>query len=479
MSSPVLSERFGYLVIGGFVRFLLINFTAAGLLAQGLPLVLASNTVLHTFAGGANDGRAPSGGMTLVGNMFYGTTRYGGAQNRGTIYRMNLDGSGYSILHHFAGGTNDGDGPQGSLIVAGSTIYGTTFNGGASNFGTVFSMQTSGSNFAVLHTFPTGTNDGTFPGSSLVLVGSTLYGVTELGGAANLGTVFKIDTNGTNYATLHQFVAGTSDGHLPFAGLTLSGSTLYGVTAQGGSGGNSGTIFKIDLDGTNFGLLYQFKGPSFGDGYNIEHRLTLVGTTLYGDTNQGGTAGTGTIFKINTNGTGYAVLYSFEGTTGNDGHPSSALTLVDDHLIGSTDPIDSTYPDILYSIKLDGSGFGVFYRFNGATTEGREPGGDLVAIGSNLYGVTSYGGGGTNNGVIYTLALPTLKIVSMNYSTDGHFLLSGRNFPNSSLTIEASSDLITDFIYLGTTTADANGVFQYDDAGVAGVPMRFYRGVSP
>src|SRR6185295_7115047 len=124
----------------------------------------------------------------------------------------------YSILHHFAGGINDGAGPTGTLVVAGSTIYGTTINGGPNNFGTIFSIDTSGSNFALLHTFPTGTNDGTFPPGSLVLVASTLYGVAEQGGTDNLGAIFKIDTNGANYAKLHDFATGTSDGHLPLAG---------------------------------------------------------------------------------------------------------------------------------------------------------------------------------------------------------------------------------------------------------------------
>jgi uncharacterized repeat protein (TIGR03803 family) len=299
--------------------------------------------------------------------------------------------------------------------------------------------------------------------------------MTEQGGADNLGTIFKINTNGTGYATLHQFATGIGDGHLPFGGLTLAGSTLYGTTAQGGSSG-AGTLFKIELNGSGYMLLHQFTGVQ-GDGRNIEHSLTLVGTTLYGVTNQGGKNGTGTIFKINTDGGGYSVFYSFEGSTGNDGHPSSPLTLVNGHLVGSTDPIDASIPDIIYSIALDGSGFGVLYRFNGPTTEGREPTGDLAVIDSTMYGVTSQGG--TGRGVVYALALPILKIVSVNHSNDGHFVLTGQSFPNSSIAIATSPDLATGFMPFDTTTADANGVFQYDDDGVAGVPMKFYRAVEP
>jgi uncharacterized repeat protein (TIGR03803 family) len=445
-------------------------------LLQTIRLASASNTILHTFAGEPTDGRSPSGGMTLSNNVFYGTTRYGGAHNNGIIFRMNPDGSGYSILHHFAGGMNDGSDPTGTLVVAGSTIYGTTMNGGSNNAGTVFSIDTSGSNLALLHTFPTGMDDGTLPPGPLVLVDSTLYGVTEQGGTDNLGTIFKINTDSTGYAILHSFASGTSDGHLPIAGLTLAGSTLYGTTAQGGtSGNNAGTLFKIDLTGTGYMLLHSFTGIH-GDGDNPEHTLTLFASTLYGVTNQGGTAGTGTIFKIDASGTGYGVLYSFEGSTGNDGHPSSALTAFEDHLIGSTDPMDANIPGLVYSVGLNGSGFGTLYRFNGPTTEGREPGADLAVIGSTMYGVTGFGG--TGRGVIYALALPTPTILSVNHPDNSHFSLTGQAFPNSAVAIDFSPNLATEFMLLDTVMSDANGMFGYIDSTIAGDSMKFYEATS-
>ncbi len=76
-----------------------------------IAVASATDIILHPFAGEPNDGRSPAGGMTLSDNVFYGSTRYGGAHNKGIIFRINPDGSGYTILHHFAGGTNDGDGP--------------------------------------------------------------------------------------------------------------------------------------------------------------------------------------------------------------------------------------------------------------------------------------------------------------------------------------------------------------------------------
>lgn len=436
-----------------------------------------ASTVIHDFAGAPNDGRNSSGGIVIADNLLYGTTGFGGPTNgSGVIFRMNPDGSGYTILHTFYGGTNDGARPAGRLLVSGSTIYGVTQNGGPSNFGTVYSMDITGSNFKVIHSFTGGANDGEFPNAPLVLVNSTLYGVCELGGPDNLGIIYQIDTGGTGFTVLHAFATGPTDGHLPFGGLTLSATTLYGVTAQGGNSNNAGTIFKIDINGSGYALLHQFSGVQ-GDGYNPEHNLTLIGNILYGVTNQGGTAGTGTIFKIGIGGNGYAVLYSFEGATGNDGHPSSALTLVADHLIGATDPIDNSIPDLVYSVRSDGSGFGVLYRFNGPTSEGREPGGDFAVIGSTLYGATGYGGS-AGNGVVYTLDLPLLKITSVMRPAANEFSLTGQAFPNSGVTIEVIPDLETGPESLYPTTADGNGVFHFDDLNAAG-SLKFYRATSP
>ncbi len=87
--------------------------------------------------------------------------------------------------------------------------------------------------YTVLKSF-TG-SDGDAPWAGLVLAGSTLYGTTEQGGASDGGVVFKVNTDGTGYAVLKSFAG--SDGQNPWAGLVLAGSTLYGTTADGGSSG--------------------------------------------------------------------------------------------------------------------------------------------------------------------------------------------------------------------------------------------------
>src|SRR5206468_2874221 len=134
--------------------------------------------------------------------------------------------------------------------------------------------------------------------AGLVLSGSTLYGTTSGGGGSGYGTVFKINTNGTGFTNVHNFIY--SDGAYPLAGLILSGNILYGTAYGGGNSGN-GVVFKVSTDGTGFTNLYSFTGPSPPNndgGANPAAGLNLSGNTLYGTTVGGGSAGNGTVFNV-------------------------------------------------------------------------------------------------------------------------------------------------------------------------------------
>src|SRR5678815_4117627 len=160
------------------------------------------------------------------------------------------------------------------------------------------SMNTDGTGFTLLHNFSgNDITDGRAPTGSLTLSGSTLYGTAFVGGSADEGVIFRVNTDGTGYGLLHNFTGGVSDGAKPFGSLALSGSTLYGTTREGG-GSNLGTLFRIGIDGSGFGLLESFGGapadganPRFGD-----LALSDNGATLYGMTVVGGTANKGVVF---------------------------------------------------------------------------------------------------------------------------------------------------------------------------------------
>ena len=124
----------------------------------------------------------------------------------------------------------------------------------------MFKLNTDGTGFTVLHSFAAGSgtlppsaftnSDGTFP-SGLILSGNTLYGTGVAGGSSGNGTVFALNTDGTGFTTLHSFTSlssndTNSDGTEPNAGLILSGNTLYGATFHGGNSG-WGTVFSISF----------------------------------------------------------------------------------------------------------------------------------------------------------------------------------------------------------------------------------------
>ena len=188
------------------------------------------------------DGALPRSGLSLVNGLLYGTTYGGGAHAyAGTIYQVTVS----TALFTFTGGP-DGSQPMGSLISDGSgNLLGTASAGGDGLFGNghgvVFSFNIASGKMTVLHTFKG--SDGAAPAGSLLRDSSgNLYGTTMLGGAANHGTVFKLDTSGT-LTTLYSFTGG-ADGANPVAGLVMdSAGNLWGVASAGGSG--YGTVFEI------------------------------------------------------------------------------------------------------------------------------------------------------------------------------------------------------------------------------------------
>jgi uncharacterized repeat protein (TIGR03803 family) len=162
------------------------------------------------------------------------------------------------------------------------------------SYGNIFSIGTDGTNFRSLFSF--NGNNGSSPQGSLILSGSTLYGMAEQGGNYGDGVIFSIGTDGTNFRSLFSFNG--TNGSSPQGSLILSGSTLYGMAEQGGNDGD-GAIFSIGTDGTGFQDLLSFSGSNGANPYYGE--LTLSGNTLYGMTSGGGAHSDGTVFELTLN----------------------------------------------------------------------------------------------------------------------------------------------------------------------------------
>jgi len=383
-----------------------------GLSFLALP-VRAQINLLHEFAGGIVDGEYPYGSLIISGSTIFGMTHGGGDSGYGTIFKIETDGTGFTLLYEFSGVPDDGGWPFGSLIISGSTLFGMTSWGGE-GFGMVFKIGITGADFTVLHSFAGGSEDGLSPQGSLLISGSTLYGMTRHGGDSNEGTIFKIESNGTGFGLLHEFTGCPNDGRQPVGSLILSGTTLYGMTYYGGVSGYGGTIFKIEANGSGFAELHEF-ASIYDESENPQGSLIISNSTLFGMTNNGGDFRKGTIFKIETDGTGFTSLHQFSGSNFDGSFPNGSLLVLGATLFGTTYKGGNSNMGTIFKIQTDGSGFSLLHSFAGDTTDGASPKADIILSDSTFYGMTEKGGD-SNKGVIFSL--PRFSISGM-VSHDG------------------------------------------------------------
>ena len=346
--------------------------------------------IIHSFAGAPAGGGFGMGDVVLNGSYLYGATDKGGVSDLGVIFKVKIDGTAFQVLHSFSD-TPDGRGANGSLVLKNSILYGMTRFGGASGKGTIFKVKIDGTGYKVLHSFAGGATDGEYPEAGLTAVGTSLFGGTDGGGASTKGTIFKIGLGGTGFKVVHSF-SGT-DGIMPSGTLTYSGTKLYGVTQSGGSG-SSGTLFRMSPSGLGFTVLHNFQGGP-GDGENpYMEKLAIANGIIYGATYSGGLYGCGTIFKINTSGSGYSVIHTFEAIVSDGRQPYAGVIVAGTKLYGLTEMGGANDKGALYTINTNGTGFQILHSFAGGDTSEGEPWGSLVrkvstTLGERLYGLTT------------------------------------------------------------------------------------------
>src|SRR6266404_402498 len=378
--------------------FLLPMVTASlGLIPPG-RLTAQTFTNLHSFTGG--DGATPYATLTVSGNTLYGTTKDGGLGS-GTVFRINTDGTGFTNLHSFDA-NNDGASPYAVLVLSGNTLYGTAPYGGSDGKGTIFKVNTDGTGFSEIHPFLYPDHGGPYDG--LILSGDTLYGTTGEGGSLGWGSVFAVKTNGTGFTNLYSFNLNGSDGFYPYAGggLLLLSNTMYGATLVGGIS-NAGTVFRLNTDGSGYTNLYSFLYGN--DGANRNSGLVLFGNALYGTVCFGGSTDQGDVFKVNTDGSGFTNLHSFTGGF-NEAYSDAGLFLSGNTLYGTTYLGGLGNKGTIFKINTDGSGFTNLHHFAG-TPDGANLNGGLVLSGNTLYGAAS-AGGSSNSGTVFSFTLPGL-----------------------------------------------------------------------
>jgi uncharacterized repeat protein (TIGR03803 family) len=185
-----------------------------------------AQTLATLAAFNGDNGQGPQAGLTLIGNTLYGTTVGGGDRGDGTAFSVPVTGGAPTVLASFQLSYGGSSGPAAGVTLSGNTLYGTTVSGGAYGDGTVFSVPLSGGSPTVLVSFSENTN-GQNPFGGLTLIGNTLFGTTSQGGASGYGTVFSVPATGGTPTVLASFSGDNGVG--PYGDLTLFGNTLYGT----------------------------------------------------------------------------------------------------------------------------------------------------------------------------------------------------------------------------------------------------------
>jgi uncharacterized repeat protein (TIGR03803 family) len=413
--------------------------------------------VLHTFAG--NDGAYPYAGPNLSGNTLYGTTEYSIAPISGTVFSLNNATLNFEDLVHLADlllpndfENYDGANPRARVILSGNTLYGTTSEGGQDGYGNVFSVNTETLGLTAVHVFNIANSDGITPEAALVLAGDTLYGTATYGGSNSYGTVFSLNTLTLNFTTIHTFT-GSNDGAFPWGDLIVSGNTLYG-TANGGGSSGYGTVFSVNTNGSNFMLLHSFTGGSDGayppQGGLLLSSNTLYGAAAFGGSNGFGTNGYGALFSVNTNASNFMSLYSFTG--GADGaYPGAGLVISGRTLYGAAFGGGAAGNGTIFSLDLisaHGSNLTMLYAFtaynnaDGTNSDGANPQPGLVLSGNMLYGAAR-NGGNHGYGTVFVLPLhgAAPAPIPLNIQLYGGWVVLSWNDPASAFSLQSAPAL--------------------------------------
>ncbi|HEX3972733.1 MAG TPA: type I secretion C-terminal target domain-containing protein, partial [Stellaceae bacterium] len=291
----------------------------------------AAPTLLVDFNG--SDGIAPEGLVTDANGDLFGTTNRGGGPNdAGTIFEIAHTASGYAstptTLASFDGA--DGRYAAGQLLMdSAGDLFGTTSEGGSGGGGTVFELANSGNGYAATPTTLANfdATNGAQPNPGLVMdANGDLFGTTYSGGANQYGTIFEIAHTASGYApltTLYDFTSNNAIGYRPSGPLLIDSSgKLYGTTDYGGAG-NEGTIYALSLNGGSYAsaptLLTAFTGVNPGGAPEGLLEMDAAGN-IFGTTESGNADAQGALFELAKTSTGYSTsavtLYAFDHYSG-------------------------------------------------------------------------------------------------------------------------------------------------------------------
>ncbi len=367
-NSPDGAYPYGGLILDGATLY---GATGNGGLNYGALFKINTDSsgysIIHNFDGVEHEGTKPSGRMVQDGNTLYGVTEDGGAYGYGTFYKINTDYTGYTILHNFDYNT-EGYPYASSVIQVGSTFYGMLYEGNTDDQGSLYKINADGTGFTILRDFEDW--DGSYPSGYLAYSDPYLYGMTESGGMWGEGVLYRLRTDGTDFSVMAEFEYGSGSPAYPyFNGLVDGGSVMYGFSQNGGIF-SRGCIFSIDKTTWFMDVLYSFTGDVDG---SYPHGVPILdGGYLYGTASSDGdvVANDGTIFRINTDGTNFVVLHTFLPVDGSN--PYQGLALDGNELYGMTGNGGAFNDGTIFKMDKDTTTFTVLHEFS-SNPDGRNP----------------------------------------------------------------------------------------------------------
>jgi len=397
---------------------------------------------VYSFTGGS-DGGGPNGLIRAGNAKFFGTTQHGGSNALGTVFSMTIAGS-VSNLHSFSG-TNDGANPFAALLQSpDGSFYGTTFQGGAYDNGTVFRMNSNGV-MATLVSFDFPIGDLPYAGLTFGTDGK-LYGTTYQGGAIGYGTVFQISTNG-GLKTLYSF-SGGADGGLPYAALVQGpDGNLYGTTYKGGAYAY-GAAYRVSPNGT---LTTVFSFDYAKGAFPYAGLVPGSDGNLYGTTSSGGAYGGGTVFRMTPSGL-CTNLYSFTGGNDGGGPAATLFQAGDGNFYGTTSYGGAYGVGTVFRVTPNGA-LATLVQFDGY--DGANPRAALAeGTDGNLYGTTQ-NGGVNGEGAIFRLSITSPPQITAQPASQTVFAGSNVNF---SVAVVGSVPLFYRWRENGTNLSDGGSI---------------------
>jgi uncharacterized repeat protein (TIGR03803 family) len=389
----------------------------------------------------------PQNGLALANGKFYGVTNTGGANDVGLLFEYDPVNDAYTRKYDF-GGTN-GSYPSSAMALANNgLLYGLTFQGGANDFGVLYSYDPVNNIFTKLADL-SATVGGRPQGNLMQASNGKLYGLTALGGGNSGGTLIEYDIAGNTLTKRVDLPASSS----PTSELTEAGGLLFGLTYGGGANG-VGALFEYTPGGSSLVVRANFDGASMGSYPNGS--LTLAGGLLFGMTSLGGANGFGTLFAYNTGTQTLTKKIDFNSTNG--ALPQSKLyQATDTNLYGTTTNGGASNEGVLFRYVIGTNSLTVRASFNSGNI-GANPASSLVqAADGKLYGIAPYGGP-TGNGTLFA------------YDPTNDTMLKRVDFSNSSNGSNPQSGMVLapNGLFYGMTSlggANAQGVlYEYDPA---------------